>query len=84
MPVRNPVADIQELNRQIKDIGIGVLIFLVIPLVVIGFSQGWGYWQSGILIALALFGLGVFIGFLFGVPKVAAPPSKSSVVASST
>lgn len=46
--------------------------FLLFGILLLAWSQGWGFWQLPVLIALGLFALGVFGGFLFGIPKVAA------------
>ncbi len=68
-----------RLQAQIRGIVVAVLFFLVIPIAMLGAQQGFGYWQSAVVVALALFSIGVFLGFLFGVPKVAPPPTGTSI-----
>jgi|SRR5579884_551575 len=66
------------LTRQITDISIGVILFLLTGLFLLGFAEGFGYWQVPVLLSLALFIAGALIGFLFGIPKVATTPTSDS------
>ena len=70
-------ADVQ-LSREIGFIVCGVVLFLLVGVLLLAFSQGWGFWQLPVFLGLALFIGGSLIGFLFAIPKVAANPPSSN------
>lgn len=68
------------LSHQTYVIEAWLLAFLALGMLLIAWSQGWGFWQLPVLIALGLYAAGVFGGFLFGIPKVSARQSGSDTV----
>jgi CheY-like chemotaxis protein len=73
--LESSITEDSALTRQITDIGVGVLFFLLLGVLLLALSQGWN-WQLPVLIALGVFLAGALIGFLFGIPKVASAAAK--------
>lgn len=70
-----------KLAREIRNIGRGVLGFLLLGLLLLAGSQGWGFWQLPAILGLGLFASGALVGFLFGIPKVGTPEKNNEKTA---
>jgi tetratricopeptide (TPR) repeat protein len=64
--------EVADLARATQTIAKSILVALLAGLLLLALSQGWGYWQLPAFIAGGLFIAGLLVGFLFGIPKVAA------------
>lgn len=70
--------EVAALARATQTIAKGILIALVVGMLLLALSQGWGYWQLPAFIASGLFLAGLLVGFLFGIPKVASAAASGS------
>ncbi len=77
LPSTQSTATATELAHEIRNVGSWVMIALVIGLVLLGLSQS-GSWPLPSLLSLGLFVSGALVGFLFGIPRVAANPPDSA------